>query len=95
MRRVSELMRDQKERPLDRAVYWIEYVIRHHGAQHLRSPSLRLHICQRGLADIALTAFVSVLALVYVIIRVVNSIKKSNFPSCTAVDDARTRTKQD
>lgn len=92
MRRISELMRDQKERPLDRAV--IEYVIRHQGAQHLRSPSRHLNVFERDIIDIALAAFVSSLALVYVIICVVNSIKKSN-SSSTAVDDARTRTKQD
>ena len=76
MRRVSELMRDQKERPLDRAIYWIEYVIRHQGAQHLRSPSRHLNVFERDIIDIALAAIVSSLALVYVIICVVNSIKK-------------------
>jgi glucuronosyltransferase len=54
MRFVSELMRDQKERPLDRAVYWIEYVTRHGGAQHLRSASRKLALYQRGLLDVTL-----------------------------------------
>ncbi|CAD0197668.1 unnamed protein product [Chrysodeixis includens] len=33
------LLRDQKETPLERAVYWTEYVIRHKGAYHLQSPA--------------------------------------------------------
>ena len=92
MRRVSELMRDQKERPLDRAVYWIEYVIRHQGAQHLRSPSRYLNVFQRDLIDIALAAFVFILAAVYVIVRVVNSSNKKIISYSTA---ARLRPKQD
>ncbi|MPC29778.1 2-hydroxyacylsphingosine 1-beta-galactosyltransferase [Portunus trituberculatus] len=42
----SMLMMDQAQRPEDVAVYWLEYVIRHHGAPHLdpchahRSPGL-------------------------------------------------------
>jgi hypothetical protein len=35
--RLSNLFHDQPEKPLDRAIYWTEYVIRHKGAVHLRS----------------------------------------------------------
>lgn len=59
MRFVSELMRDQKDRPLERAVYWIEYVMRHGGAQHLRSASRKLALYQRGLLDVTLIVLVA------------------------------------
>ena len=36
--RRSLVMMDQPQRPEDIAVYWLEYVIRHHGAPHLVSP---------------------------------------------------------
>ncbi|KAF5899766.1 UDP-glucuronosyltransferase 2B31-like, partial [Clarias magur] len=42
MQKLSELHRDQPIRPLDSATFWIEYVIRHKGAQHLRSEGSRL-----------------------------------------------------
>lgn len=32
----SSLMHDRPVKPMDLAVYWVEYVIRHKGAQHLR-----------------------------------------------------------
>ena len=36
----SELMKDQPMSPQETVVYWTEYVIRHKGAKHLRSPVL-------------------------------------------------------
>ena len=34
--RLSRIHHDQPVKPLDRAVFWIEYVMRHKGAKHLR-----------------------------------------------------------
>lgn len=39
MKRLSRLHRDQPLSPLDQAVFWIEFVIRHKGAPHLKSHS--------------------------------------------------------
>ncbi|XP_047998048.1 UDP-glucosyltransferase 2 [Leguminivora glycinivorella] len=47
------LLRDQKETPLERAVYWTEYVIRHKGAYHLQSPAKDLNFVQYYLLDVA------------------------------------------
>jgi glucuronosyltransferase len=54
MNQVSELMRDQMESPLERAIYWLEYVIRHRGAPHLRASSRKLSLFQRCLFDVML-----------------------------------------
>ncbi|OWR54293.1 UDP-glycosyltransferase UGT33B1 [Danaus plexippus plexippus] len=35
--RLRALMQDQKEKPLERAVRWIEYTLRHGGTKHMRS----------------------------------------------------------
>lgn len=42
MLRLSELHRDQPMKPLDSAVFWTEYVMRHKGAAHLRPESYKL-----------------------------------------------------
>lgn len=69
MKQVSALMHDQIDRPLDRAVYWIEYVSRHGGAPHLRSPSRRLAFFQRGLVDVIVFVLLSALILAYLVYR--------------------------
>ena len=50
----SLVFRDQETHPLDRAIYWSEYVIRHHGAKHLRPASLELSFVQYYLIDVTL-----------------------------------------
>ena len=45
-------MRDQPETPLERAVYWTEFVMRHKGAKHLRLGSRYLAPYQRAMIDV-------------------------------------------
>ncbi|CAG0924203.1 unnamed protein product [Notodromas monacha] len=52
LKRRSAIMRDQPQTPLDRAVYWTEYVIRHKGAAHLRSAARDLTWWQYHLLDV-------------------------------------------
>ncbi|XP_046512512.1 UDP-glucuronosyltransferase 2C1-like [Equus quagga] len=40
--RLSRIHHDQPMKPLDRAVFWIEFVMRHKGAKHLRPASYNL-----------------------------------------------------
>ena len=48
----SKIFRDQPMSPLDKAVYWTEYVLRHNGAPHLANPSRKLSWFQRELFDV-------------------------------------------
>ncbi len=69
MKQVSALMRDQIESPMDRAIYWIEYVIRHEGAPHLRSASRKLSLHQRGFMDVILVVLFTSFIVAYVTIQ--------------------------
>lgn len=42
MKRLSRLHRDKPAHPLDTAVYWTEFVMRHRGAAHLRSEAYKM-----------------------------------------------------
>lgn len=55
--------------PLKTAIYWIEYVIRHKGAPHMRSPGADLNVFQRASLDVI--AFLgAILYVVYLMIKV-------------------------
>ena len=49
---MSRRLRDQPQDPVTRAVYWIEYVVRHGGTPHLRSPELDLNWIQLNNLDV-------------------------------------------
>ncbi|KAG8274419.1 hypothetical protein J6590_004445 [Homalodisca vitripennis] len=72
MARLSRIYRDQPTSPADRLVFWVEYVLRHGGAHHLRPASALLPWYQLYLIDILAlllaTASVSIL-FTYFIIR--------------------------
>nr|XP_034826589.1 UDP-glucuronosyltransferase 2C1-like [Maniola hyperantus] len=40
--KLQSVMHDQPQSPLEKAVWWTEYVIRHRGAEHLRAPTANM-----------------------------------------------------
>lgn len=63
---MSTIYRDRPMGPLETAIYWIEYVIRHHGAPHMRSAAAELNFLQRCSLDV-----LAFLALIfYVLLRI-------------------------
>lgn len=42
MQRMSRLHRDQPMTPMDQAIFWVEYVMRHKGAPHLRTEAYKM-----------------------------------------------------
>lgn len=67
---VSRRFKDRMVSPLESAVYWIEYVLRHNGADFLRSPRRNLHWYQIYFVDF----FALVLLLLFVFVKVVRVI---------------------
>nr|XP_022921064.1 UDP-glucuronosyltransferase 1-2-like [Onthophagus taurus] len=64
----SDLYRDQPMNPMDKAVYWIEHVIKHKGAKHLRVKGIDLPWYQYYLLDVFLfigLVIIIVLSFVY------------------------------
>lgn len=59
----SELFRDRPIHPLDEAVFWVEYVLRHSGAKHMQSQALDLNWLQYHSLDV----FGFLFAVAYVI----------------------------
>nr|XP_033477353.1 UDP-glucuronosyltransferase 2A1-like [Epinephelus lanceolatus] len=68
MQRLSRLHRDQPITPLENALFWIEFVIRHKGAAHLRTESYRLPWYSYHSVDVILS-FVAITFLPLVFFR--------------------------
>ncbi|XP_037038181.1 UDP-glycosyltransferase UGT4-like isoform X2 [Bradysia coprophila] len=68
---MSERYRDQPMTPLDTAIYWTEYVVRHRGAQHLRSAGLDLTFFAYHSLDVFAALLAAVLAISFVFWRLV------------------------
>lgn len=63
----SKIMQDRPMKPLDEAVYWIEYVLRYGGAPHLKSSIYNLSWYQLYLVDIFVVISVCLVFFIYMI----------------------------
>lgn len=77
----SILYRDQKDTPLERAIWWTEYVLRHKGAPHLRSASRDLSFVQLHgldtwgfLCGIAALGAFALLLILFLLLRITRCI---------------------
>ncbi|XP_030018435.1 UDP-glucuronosyltransferase 2C1-like isoform X7 [Sphaeramia orbicularis] len=72
MQRLSRLHRDQPMKPLDNALFWMEFVMRHKGAAHLRTESYRMPWYSYYSVDVGLFlfgVFLLVLTTVFILMR--------------------------
>ncbi|XP_016979045.2 UDP-glucosyltransferase 2-like [Drosophila rhopaloa] len=70
VREFSALYRDRPQSPRQSAVFWTEYVLRHHGAPHLQSPAVHMSFIELHNLDIY-ALFVTILVLLALLIRLV------------------------
>jgi glucuronosyltransferase len=78
--RLSRIYRDQPLTPLQTAVFWTEYVIRHKGAPHMRSAVLDLTWYQYFLLDVMVVLTLAVgSALLGVILILKSTLRKFYF----------------
>ncbi|XP_057660080.1 UDP-glycosyltransferase UGT5-like isoform X1 [Diorhabda carinulata] len=64
----SRIMRDRIATPLEEAVFWTEYVIRHKGAPHLKPTVMDLKWYQRYLVDVLIFITVIPILVIFAII---------------------------
>ncbi|XP_026736009.1 UDP-glucuronosyltransferase 2B31-like [Trichoplusia ni] len=59
--RLRSLIHDEVQTPLERAVWWTEYVLRHGGAKHLRSPAANISWAEYLELELVLTLLAGLL----------------------------------
>lgn len=74
---MSKSFRDRPLTPLETAIYWVEYVIRHKGAPDLRSAGADLTWYQYHLIDVGIILLAGIsliIILVYYVLRTIYKI---------------------
>lgn len=77
---VSKRFQDRPMSALDTAMYWIEYVIRHKGARHMKSSAMELSWIAYNMIDVYAFIILGMLLFVYVlyvIVKLLNEFLKS------------------
>lgn len=73
-------MRDRANKPVDEAIFWVEYVVRHKGAKHLRVSYLDMPLYQIYMLDIIGLLFgasiVIILSTVFTLMKLYTFITK-------------------
>uniref|UniRef100_A0A2K5V048 UDP-glucuronosyltransferase n=1 Tax=Macaca fascicularis TaxID=9541 RepID=A0A2K5V048_MACFA len=67
--KLSRIHHDQPMKPLDRAVFWIEFVMRHKGAKHLRVAAHNLTWIQYHSLDVIAFLLACVAAVIFIITK--------------------------
>ncbi|XP_060942416.1 UDP-glucuronosyltransferase 2C1-like [Limanda limanda] len=70
MQRLSSLHRDQAIAPMDHAIFWVEYVIRHKGAAHLRTEAYKMPWYSYYSLDVLLVLLAAATALLFITVAV-------------------------
>ncbi|RZF48858.1 hypothetical protein LSTR_LSTR003238 [Laodelphax striatellus] len=82
---LSVRFRDRPQTPLETAVYWTEYVIRHKGAPHLRSAAVELSWYQYLLLDVIafvlLVSLTTILSFYYSLKFIIRKLFKKSEPT--------------
>ncbi|CAH1101183.1 unnamed protein product [Psylliodes chrysocephalus] len=66
---------DQPMKGVEKAVWWIEYVIRHKGAKHLRSPAADMSFFEYFMVDVVLFLGGCVVLALYLVIKIASLTK--------------------
>lgn len=85
------MFHDQPLKPLDKAVFWIEYVIRHNGAHHLKTSANNLNWIQFLLIDVifvlSIIIFIFLVIARYTMKTIFKQLFKRKRPSTATRDD--------
>lgn len=68
----SERFRDQKELPLERAVWWINWVLRNPKPDHIQSPTMKLGFIKSNNYDLLFVFILLISFVIYILNKIVS-----------------------
>lgn len=63
---------DQPEKPLDRAVWWVNWVLRNPNPEHMQSPVMKLGFIRSNIYDILAVAVALLLFALFVVCKLIS-----------------------
>lgn len=75
-KKLSNLFRDRPMKPLDTAIYWIEYIMRHNGAKHMQSSAVHMNFIERNSIDVIIVILFAIYFLTKLIVNAIYLIMK-------------------
>lgn len=86
IKRISTLYRDRPMSARETAAYWVEYVIRHHGAPHMQYPAVHQNFIQQNSLDVIAFLIVSI----YVVLKIISFVIRYFFRAlCVKLKDVK------
>nr|XP_018907126.1 PREDICTED: UDP-glucuronosyltransferase 2A1-like [Bemisia tabaci] len=73
---LSDIIKDRPESPMERAIFWIEYVVRHKGAHHLKPASVYLNWYEDMLLDVIAVLLLATFVILRGLGKLFNACKK-------------------
>lgn len=71
MKKRSKRFRDQPERPIERAIWWTNYILRNPNPEHLQSPVRKLGHFRGNSGDIIGLGILTIVIILFVLFKVV------------------------
>ncbi|CAG9762209.1 unnamed protein product [Ceutorhynchus assimilis] len=69
MKKLKNLMQDEPMTGLEKAIWWAEYVIRHKGTKHLRSPTVDIEWYKYLLLDVCAFLLASLICVSFILVK--------------------------
>lgn len=76
-KKIAKIFRDKPKKPLETALWWIDYVIRNPNLDHMKSPSLETGFFVAWSLDIILAAIVLLHIIVYLNYKIIKKLFSS------------------
>ncbi|XP_072261865.1 2-hydroxyacylsphingosine 1-beta-galactosyltransferase [Pyxicephalus adspersus] len=84
--KLSNIHKDQPGHPVSRATFWIDYILRHNGAEHLRAATYDIPTYQYFLVDVVLVLIAVAVLAWYALSKIVKYLRRSRSADCTSAN---------
>lgn len=94
VKKIATRLMDQPQTPMEKAIFWVEYVIRNDGLQYMKSSARHLNIIEYHNLDVygllALGAFLAISVITFIILMILKLVRLA----CSSKSQSKESTKK-